>query len=108
MDVSEATMPSVTAACVVGEARAFVLPAVHHGLRARVLQPLLADAFVVVSRRWSRGWHAAYHSGWSALPEEVPAATLSKAIAALGPKRSRVVEDDALFAGGSDGWRSDT
>ena len=99
---------SPTAACVAGEARAFVLPAVHGGLRAHVLEPLRADAFVVVSRRWSRGWHAAYHSDWSSMPEEVSPESLSTAIAALRPKRSRVMEDESLFAGGLSGWRSAT
>ena len=46
-----------TAACVAGNSRSFPYPAVHQSMKERILSPLQADSFVVLTTSWSLGWH---------------------------------------------------
>ena len=93
-----------TALCVAGEARALIFPHVQARLRTTLIEALQADLYLVLSRAWSSGWHAAVKADtWAGLPREVSPANVSALVAALRPVATIV---SGAESGGSNVWEA--
>ena len=95
-------MPTSTiAVCLVGEIRSLVFPVVQRRLNDTLLVPLLADAFFVASRTWSRPATLGNSSGhfrvsWpSSVPQQVSEDNVTRIRANLPAIRDAIVADDA-------------
>ena len=92
--------PLDTALCVAGEARALIFPQVQARLRTTLIDALQADLYLVLSRSWSSGWHAAVKAAtWTGLPKEVSEPNISSIIERLRPTAA-IVSDASLESGG--------
>mmetsp|Transcript_24098 Transcript_24098/g.54839 ORF Transcript_24098/g.54839 Transcript_24098/m.54839 type:complete len:237 (-) Transcript_24098:577-1287(-) len=83
-----------TAACIAGEVRALVFSGVHERVREFLLATLAADAFLVVSRKWSRTATALTRLSFSQVPHVLPHNLANEAIEALNPVTSLVFDND--------------
>lgn len=77
-----------TAACLAGEARALVYANVHTTLQSNLLAPLEADAFLVLSTRWSQ-----IGTGKGA-PHAVSEEAIAAALSYLQPVRHSISRED--------------
>ena len=93
------------AACVVGQARTLIYPAVQKRFRSSVLDPLRADSFVVLSSTWSsrveyNGRVEPVNLTQSQVEDRLPAAA-----AYLDPVSSVLTDDDSLATAAPEAWR---
>lgn len=90
-----------TAVCVAGEARSLIFPRVQARLRTALIDSMQADLYLVLSRAWSSGWHAAVKAAtWdSRLPREVSELNISGIVEQLRPSAA-IVSDASLESGG--------
>jgi hypothetical protein len=96
---------SATAACLAGEARVGSFPTAFNRMRTHILEPLHADAFLVLSRKWTIGWHNStkpgqegkYGLGWLNLPSAVTRDNQTAMVNALRPVAHLLVGDDVEF-----------